>query len=66
MKASKRISPDFLYCFSRQARRSLENKMRLPCIPSKEEMPKTISCDLLPLGTTKKASLSKDVERHTF
>ena len=30
MKASKRISPDFLYCFSRQARRSLENKMRLP------------------------------------
>src|SRR5882762_3940409 len=32
MKASKRISPDFLCCFSRQARCSLENKMRLPCI----------------------------------
>src|SRR5882762_10172959 len=30
MKASKRISPDFLCCFSRQARCSLENKMRLP------------------------------------
>src|SRR5258708_6149177 len=39
MKASKRISPDFLYCISRQAKRSLENKMRLPCRSSPGQPP---------------------------